>query len=208
VIDLVSVTRFAMVTATIAGVLLALAADRIGAFPRRRRVAFWASLTVALVPILPKPLPTVVADPLPPFIADGTWRSYVPAGRTLVTVPLPEVTSGRVGMRWAALSGLEFRVPRGYFMGPSVDGTGSWNAPRRFTSDLINQILVYGAQPDVSDADRQAVAADLRFWRAAVVVLVPDAPHEDVLQATFTSVFGRAPQLVGGVELWAVPPTG
>jgi hypothetical protein len=208
VINLVSVTRFAMVTATIAGVLLALAADRIGAFPRRRRLAFWAGLTVALVPILPRPLPTVAADPLPPFIADGTWRSYVPAGRTLVTVPLPEVTSGRAGMRWAALSGLEYSSPRGYFMGPATDGTGSWNAPRRFTSDLTNQILAYGQQPLISAADRQAFAADLRFWRAAVVVLVPGAPHEDVLQATFTMLFGRAPRLVGGVELWSVPSSG
>jgi hypothetical protein len=207
-IDLVSVTRFAMVTATLAGVLLALAADRIGAFPHRRRVAFWVGLTVALVPILPKPLPVVAADPLPSFIADGTWRSYVPAGRTLVTVPLPEVTSGRVGMRWAALSGLEFRVPRGYFMGPAnppADDTGSWNAPRRFTTDLINQILVYGQQPVITDADRQAFAADLVFWRAAVVVLVPDSPHGDVLRATLSGLFGRPAQRIGGVELWSVP---
>ena len=211
VIDLVSVTRFAMVTATLAGVLLALAADRIGAFGRRRRLAFWIGLAVALVPVLPKPLPTVAADPLPPFIADGTWRSYVPAGRSLVTVPLPEVTSGRAGMRWAALSGLEFAVPRGYFMGPAnppADETGSWNAPRRFTSDLINQILAYGRQPVLTEADRRAFTADLTYWRAAVVVLVPHSAHADVLQATLTDLFGRQPQLVGGVELWAVPSAG
>ena len=39
--------------------------------------------------------------------------------RTLVPVPLPEVTTGRAGMRWAALSGLDSAVPRGYFMGPA-----------------------------------------------------------------------------------------
>jgi hypothetical protein len=211
VIDLVSVTRFAMVAATIVGVLLALAADRIGGFPRKRRVAFWIGLTVALVPVLPKPLPIVVADPLPPFIADAMWRPYLSGGRSLVTVPLPEVTSGRTGMRWAALSGLTFTVPRGYFMGPvnpPADDTGSWNAPRRFTSDLLGQIGQFGQRPEVTDADRRAFAADLTFWRAGVVVLVPDSPHEDVVQATLTDLFGRAPQLVGGVRLWPVPPVG
>ena len=211
VIDLVSVTRFAMVAATIAGVLLALAADRVGAFSRPRRAAFWIGLTVALVPVLPKPLPTVAADPLPSFLADGTWRSYVPADRTLVTVPLPEVTTGRAGMRWAALSGLEFRSPRGYFMGPAdppADDTGSWNAPHRFTSDLITRILLYGQPPVITDAERRAFSTDLDFWRAGLVVLVPGTPHGDVLRTALIDLFGREPQAVGGVELWAVPSTG
>jgi hypothetical protein len=209
VIDLVSVTRFAMVPATIVGVLLALAADRAAAYPRRPRMAFWVALTVALVPVAPKPLPIVVADPLPPFLADGTWRSYVPAGRSVVPVPLPEVTSGRTGMRWAALSGLEFGVPRGYFMGPAnppADRTGSWNAPPRFTSDLLERVGRDGRVPVITAADRQAFAADLRFWRAGAVVLVPGAAYESQLQATLTELFGKLPRVVGGVKLWIPPP--
>ena len=209
VIDLVSVTRFAMVPATIVGVLLALAADRAGALPRRTRTAFWIGLTLALVPVAPKPLPIVVADPLPPFLAEGIWRSYVPAGRSLVPVPLPEVTTGRTGMRWAALSGLDFGVPRGYFMGPADppgDRTGSWNAPHRFTSDLLERVGRNGLVPVVTAADRQAFAADLRFWRAGAVVLVPGDAHEAQLRSTLTGLFGRPPTVVGGVELWIPPP--
>ena len=41
IIDLVSVARFAMVTATVVGVLLALATDQVTRLPHRRRVAFW-----------------------------------------------------------------------------------------------------------------------------------------------------------------------
>jgi hypothetical protein len=209
VIDLVSVTRFAMVPATIVGVLLALAADRVGSYPRPRRVAFWIGLTVALVPVAPTPLPVVVANPLPPFLADGTWRSYVPAGRSLVSVPLPEVTSGRAGMRWAALSGLEFGMPRGYFMGPvgpPADRTGSWHAPSRFTSDLLERVERDGRVPVVTAADRRAFAEDLRFWRAGVVVLVPGTPNEPQLQATLTGLFGQKPRAVGGVTLWVPSP--
>jgi hypothetical protein len=209
VIDLVSVTRFAMVPATIVGVLLALAADWAGGHPRRWRVAFWIGLTVALVPVAPKPLPVVGADPLPPFLADGTWRSYVPAGRSLVPVPPPEVTTGRAGMRWAALSGLEFGVPRGYFMGPAdppADRTGSWRAPPRFTSDLLWRVGRDGRVPAITAADRRAFAEDLRFWRAGVVVLVPGSRNEPQLQATLTGLFGYPPRRAGGVKLWIPPP--
>jgi hypothetical protein len=208
VLNLVSVTRFAMVPAMIIGVLLALAADRAPLLGRRRRIAFWAGLAVAIVPVLPKPLPVVAADPLPPFIAQQMWREYLPDDdRTLVTVPLPEVTTGRAGMRWFALSGLDYRVPRGYFMGPAdppLNRTGSWNAARRPTADLLRIAGAYGRMPVLTDADRQAAIADLTYWRAAVVVLVPGTPHHDLLAAILTDLLGRPARPVGGVQLWDV----
>ena len=215
VIDLVSVTRFAMVPATIIGLLLALAADRVPLLSPRRRTAFWVGLALAIVPVLPKPLPVVAADPLPPFIAQQMWRDYVPDDRTLVTVPLPEVTTGRTGMRWFALSGLDYAVPRGYFMGPAnppASVTGSWNAAPRRTSDLLRIAGAYGRRPVVTLTDRMAARADLAYWRAAVVVLVPGTPHHDLLSSIVTNLLGRGPQQVGGVQLWdvrdLVPPSG
>ncbi|GAA3946577.1 glycosyltransferase 87 family protein [Actinoplanes auranticolor] len=207
VIDLVSVTRFAMVTTTIIGLLLALAADRVPTLSRRRQTAFWVGLALAIVPVLPKPLPVVTADPLPPFIAQQMWRDYVSEGRTLVTVPLPEVTTGRAGMRWFALSGLDYAVPRGYFMGPAdppLNNTGSWNAAPRRTSDLLRVAGAYGRMPVVTVSDRMAARNDLSYWRAAVVVLVPGTPHHDLLETILTDLLGKAPQQVGGVQLWDV----
>ena len=179
IIDLVSVTRFAMVPATIIGVLLALAMDRSGdpSRPRREIGVLARLLVLAIVPVLPKPLPVVAADPLPPFIAQQMWRDYVPADRTLVTVPMPEVTTGRAGMRWFALSGLDFRVPRGYFMGPANppdDVTGSWNARPATHLRPAAHAGAYGQVPVIRPSDRQAAIADLTYWRAAVVVLVPE----------------------------------
>jgi hypothetical protein len=214
VIDLVSVTRFAMVPATIIGLLLALAADQVPLLERPRRIAFWIGLAVAIVPVLPKPLPVVAADPLPPFIAQQMWRDYVPGDRTLVTVPLPEVTTGRAGMRWFDLSGLDYSVPRGYFMGPAnppLNRTGSWNAAPRRTSDLLRIAGAYGRMPVVTVADRMAARADLTYWRAAVVVLVPGTPHHDLLASLVTDLLGESPRQVGGVQLWdvrdLVPPS-
>jgi hypothetical protein len=214
VIDLVSVTRFAMVPATIIGLLLALATDRAPLLTPRRRTAFWIGLAVAIVPVLPKPLPVIAADPVPPFIAQQMYRDYVTGDRTLVSVPLPEVTSGRTGMRWFALSGLDYSVPRGYFMGPANPPdnlTGSWNAAPRPTSTLLGRVGAYGRMPVVSVSDRLAAKADLQFWRAGVVVLVPGTPHHDLLSTTVSALLGKQPQQVGGVQLWdvrdVVPPS-
>lgn len=207
VINLVSVTRFAMVTATVVGVLLALIIDRGVRLTGRSRRWFLIGLAVALVPVLPKPLPTIPAAPLPPFIADGMWRDYVADDRSLVPVPLPEVTTGREAMRWAGLSNLAFRVPRGYFMGPADPPgnlTGSWNAPHRPTSVLLWKVREYGQIPPLTPEDRSAAVADLTYWRAAVVVLVPGSRNVDALGVTLTDLLGRGPQQVGGVLLWDV----
>ncbi|GIE55090.1 glycosyl transferase [Actinoplanes octamycinicus] len=206
VIDLVSVTRFAMVPAIIAGILLALAADRIdGSSPVRRR-RFWIGMTLALVPLFPKPVPTIQGDPLPEFLTAGIWKQYVPEGRTLVPVPLPEVTTGRTAQRWATLQNLDFAVPRGYFMGPADppdNHTGSWRAPARPTSELLTMVQATGLRPVISDAERERIRADLVYWRAAVVVLIPRAQNAAALRATLTDALGK-PQLIGGVEIWDV----
>ncbi|GLW27199.1 hypothetical protein [Actinoplanes regularis] len=206
VIDLVSVTRFAMVPATIAGILLALAADRVGEFTAVRRRWFWIGMALALVPLFPKPLPVVQGDPLPVFLTAGTWKQYVPEGRTLVPVPMPDVTVGRAAQRWATLENLDFAVPRGYFMGPADppgDDTGSWRAPHRFTSELLTRIQETGRRPELTAADRGKIAEDLAYWRAAVVVLVPQAQNAAVLRATLVDALGES-RVVGGVEIWVV----
>ncbi|BCJ45531.1 glycosyl transferase [Actinoplanes ianthinogenes] len=206
VIDLVSVSRFAMVPATIAGILLALAADKIDDYSPVRRRRFWAGMTLALVPLFPTPAPVVQGDPLPEFLTAGTWKQYVPEGRTLVPVPLPEVTTGRTAQRWATLENLDFAVPRGYFMGPANppdDRTGSWRAPVRPTSELLAMVQATGIRPVISEGEREQIRADLVYWRAAVVVLIPQAPNVAALRATLTDALGK-PQLVGGVEIWDV----
>ncbi|KUL24824.1 hypothetical protein [Actinoplanes awajinensis] len=211
VIDLVSVTRFAMVPATIAGILLALAADRIRESSPARRRRFWIGMALALVPLFPKPVPVVQGDPMPAFLTAGLWKQYVPEGRTLVTVPLPDVTVGRTGQRWATLQNLDFAVPRGYFMGPAnppADDTGSWKAPDRFTSQLLIRVQLTGMRPYLTTVERERVRADLAYWRAAVVVLVPQAPNAVALRATLVDVLGE-PESVGGVEIWALrDPSG
>jgi hypothetical protein len=190
----------------VAGVLLAFAIDRIRDYPALTRRRFRIGMVLALVPLIPKPLPIVEGVPMPEFLTAGLWRQYVPEGRTLVTVPLPDVTTGRTGQRWATLNNFDYATPRGYFMGPADppwDDTGSWQAPHRYTSQLLWSVREYGYSPALTDTDRQRIREDLAYWRAAVVVLIPDDRNVAAQRATLVDALG-SPELVGGVEIWRV----
>ena len=90
-------TRWALAITPIIGLLLAYGAERArelaGAHPAARgQVRFVTAtvLTMALLPIVPTPLPVARLDPVPSFVTSGAWRPYVTGGRSVVTLPLPD----------------------------------------------------------------------------------------------------------------------
>ncbi len=168
---------------------------------------WWVTVAVALIPVAPKPLITAYPTQVPELIMSGQWREFVPEGRSLVPVPLPEVTVGREGMRMAAFIGLDAPVPRGYFLGPT-DGeentTGTWNAPLRRTSETLFSIVRYGTAPVITSGDRTAAIEDLKYWKAGALVLGERHAQADLLRATVTDLLQREPELVGGAWVWEV----
>ncbi|MFG3555484.1 hypothetical protein ACGGAQ_14035 [Micromonospora sp. NPDC047557] len=172
--------------------------------PRRRwlRPLGYAAVALALLPLFPRPLPAQQIDPPPHFITAGGWRPYVPQGRTLVPVPIPSNVHGLPTLRWSALTGQEFPVPGGYFIGPNELGEGVFGAPNRPTSTLIYSTMDAGALPVLTDENRRQAVEDLRFWRASVVVLGAH-PREAVLRELVTALIGP-PQRVDDVWVWDV----
>ena len=231
-VEMMMPTRLALVVAAAVGVLLALAWDAIAgggrppvpaprsapadeqlgepatpvppARPRRRwlRPVGYAAITLALLPLFPRPLPAQHVDPPPHFITAGEWRPYVPAGRTLVPVPIPSNVHGLPTLRWSALTGQEFPIPGGYFIGPGPDEQGMFGAPNRPTSTLIYSTMDAGTVPPITEEHRRQAVEDLRFWRASVVVLGAN-PREDVLRELMTALLGP-PRRVDDVWLWDV----
>ncbi|WP_433305558.1 hypothetical protein ACQP2F_18400 [Actinoplanes sp. CA-030573] len=209
VLNLVTTPRYALAATALAGVLLALGADQVRRRPALAHRAFWTGMALALVPLFPRALPVTPAPAVPAFFADRMWRPYLRPGQSVVIVPLPAMTTGRDGMRLAALSHLAFRVPRGYFLGPAdppVHEHGSWRPPPRYASTLLAGVGRFGFAPYLTAAARRAVLSDLRYWRAGVVVLLPGAPHRAALWTTLTRVLGL-PLPVGGVDVWRLPPS-
>ncbi|MFF0233369.1 hypothetical protein [Micromonospora sp. NPDC005254] len=174
------------------------------AAPRRRwlRPLGYAAVALALLPLFPRPLPAQQIDPPPHFITAGGWRPYVPEGRTLVPVPIPSNVHGLPTLRWSALTGQEFPVPGGYFIGPNELGEGVFGAPNRPTSSLIYSTMDANAVPVLTDENRRQAVEDLLFWRASVVVLGAH-PREAVLRELVTALIGP-PQRVDDVWVWDV----
>ncbi|MFI6132403.1 hypothetical protein [Micromonospora sp. NPDC051141] len=171
---------------------------------RRRalRLVGYAAIVAALLPLVPRPLPAQRMDPPPHFITAGGWRPFVPAGRTLVPVPIPSNVHGLPTLRWSALTGQEFPIPGGYFIGPNELGEGVFGAPNRPTSTLIYATMDRNELPEITAENRRQAVEDLRFWRASVVVLGA-GPREAVLRDLVTALLGP-PQRIDDVWLWDV----
>src|SRR5439155_27374688 len=96
------------------------------------------------------------------------------------------------GMRWAGLANAGFRIPRGYFIGPrgDTDPRASYSPAPRPTSTLLAVVTQTGRVPKITEADQAAARADLRYWRAAVVVVAGRERHADALVATVNALSG------------------
>lgn len=188
-------------------------------------------LAGALIPVLPTPIPTVDRAPVPGFITSGQWRAYVPEGRTVVSVPLPAYRFPDP-MLWQASTRLAYQIPRGYFLGPTstTNEAARFGAPPRPTATKLYAVYLLPYQPrpyaggdtplgtvvkprdesaararatTVTATDRRNAVADLRYWRAAVVILAPGR-NDALLRRTTSALLGFQPAWVNGVWLWDV----
>jgi hypothetical protein len=158
----------------------------------------------ALLPLAPEPVPIVARPVTPQFFATGEWRSYVPAGRSVVTVPLTSLSGAMDGMQWAVGDDLEWSQPGGYFLGPNAQGQGYFGPVPRSTDKLLAGVLRTGAVPAIGPTEQADALADLKYWRAAIVVLNVGKKNADELRETVTQLLGVTPREVDGVWLWDV----
>ncbi|PZF89818.1 hypothetical protein [Micromonospora endophytica] len=208
-------TRWSLAITPIIGLLLAYGTERVrqlaARYPDRRSQIRFGTVTVlamALVPLLPTPLPTRRLDPVPEFVTSGAWRPYLEGGRSVVTLPLPD-TEYTDPLRWSARTRLAMPIARGYFLGPDTrpgrDRVALFTAPPRPTSSFFASIRRTGEVPAVTAQTRRDAVEDLRYWRAGVVIL---GPHDraDALRTGMTELTGIEPTRTGGVWLWDVRP--
>ncbi|MBA8952451.1 hypothetical protein ACFQU9_21755 [Actinomadura namibiensis] len=197
-------SRLTMTCVPAIGLLVALGVDRLRArAPAEGPRLCAVVLALALVPVVPKPLPAEPRRKVPAFFTDGTWRRHVSPGRALVPVPLPGAGDAEP-LHWQVRSGLGFPVPEGYFVGPfGPRREGGYGAEPRPTSRLLRRAADDGPPP-VGDAERAAARADLAYWRADAVVLGPH-PRGEHLRATVEALLGPGVR-EGGVWVWRVRP--
>jgi hypothetical protein len=180
-------SRFPLLVALAVGVLLGVAVER----PGRSGVAV---AILALVPLIPAPLPAVRVPPTPAYF---TTR---PTG-TLLVLPFPTPTQTDA-MRWQAAAGLSFRMPGGFFVGPGRGGKARFGAVATSTTLLLAR-AGQGVLTPIGPAERAAFRRDAARWRANAVVLGP-SPASAVLRSTVTGLLGRPPDQRAGVEVWPI----
>jgi hypothetical protein len=171
----------------------------------RRGIPWLAALAMALLPLLPARLPVTPRPAVPAFFTSGAWRSYVSGDRAVLSADTTVWYGGITAMRWGTATSQGYRVVGGYFLGPDATGRGQYGAQPRPTASLLSGIAFNGGVANVGPDERAQAAADIRYWRAAIVVLAPDAPHADELHATLDALFGPGRQ-VADVWLWDVRP--
>ncbi|WP_412539721.1 hypothetical protein R8Z50_28345 [Longispora sp. K20-0274] len=193
----VAPTHVALVVTPLFVLIFALAAQRaaeeVAALRAERpgtRLGFlWYGLVAAaLLPTAPAPV-EVRDVPIPPFIAAGTWRAYVPVGRTLAMVPVTG-SSDPSDLRWALSTDLELAVSNAN-LAPTVD--------RARTATLRGL--------PVAAADKAAARRSLADGRASVLVMRTDrvmkpGENEETLWKMTTALVGVQPVWVGGVWVW------
>ncbi|ALG06053.1 hypothetical protein [Kibdelosporangium phytohabitans] len=197
--------RFGMACVPVIGVLLAMACQRIITLAANAthiplRLLWFGTLVAVLLPITPTPLPAHQRPQVPAYFAEGMWREHAGPGRSVVTVPLASPGNSEP-LHWQTEAGMGFPLAEGYFVGPGRGREGHYGAVRRPTSELFDAIA-RGERRVVGQAQRRQAEADLRFWRAGVVVLAPHQ-RQDELREACEALFGPG-SYRGGVWTWSM----
>ncbi|MFV2101729.1 hypothetical protein [Micromonospora sp. LOL_024] len=195
--------RFALAVPPLVATILVLALDRaLRAGGRSRRLALTA-VAVALLPLIPTPLPTAHRPPVPEFITAGHWRTCVEPGGVLVPVPLA-TPKEPWPMRWATAADAGFAMPEGFFIGPhDRGGSAVMGVAPRPTSTLLAGVAKTGLRPVVGEDQRRRAAADITYWDASCVVLADATPHADSLRLTLESLYGPSAR-IADAWIWRV----
>ena len=235
--------RFSIIADGAAAALLAFAADAavpaFAGFAARRRSRCqsrrWSWLAsgwrpaavvlscavVAVLPIVPRPLPAAAATPLPPGWSKVFASLRLPASASVLVVPIPMSTFTEP-LRWQADTGAPGSLAGGYFLGPgrngrpNTDGSGTppaglylnlmWlESGQDLPTDLGAAIpaSAYPGSPGYVPVRRVTdtkMRAQIAAWRVSAVVAVtrPDS----MLGRYLTTLLGPPAAAAGDVLAW------
>jgi hypothetical protein len=187
----------------------------------------WPSVLVmscavlAVLPIVPRPLPAAAADPPPPGWSAVFASLRLPASAAVLVVPLPMDTFTEP-LRWQADTGEPSAMVGGYFMGPAAsghaytDGNGTPPAGLYLNAlwlesgrDLPAAPASGGLSPgspgaarfaSVKPVTQAAMRAQLTAWRVTAVVAV--ATPDSVLGQYLIVLLGPPAAAAGDVLAW------
>ncbi|MGH3260290.1 MAG: hypothetical protein ACRDOU_33640, partial [Streptosporangiaceae bacterium] len=176
---------------------------------------------LAVLPILPSPLPAAAATPVPPGWSAVFASLRLPASAPVLVVPIPMSTFTEP-LRWQADTGEPGSLVGGYFMGPAWDGRayidGNGNPPAgRYLNFLwaesgtgLPAWLGAGIPPSaytrpgtlapVKAVSLEQMRAQIVAWRVGAIVAI--AKPNSVLGDYLTVLLGPPQVTAGDVLAW------
>ena len=227
--------RFSIVADGAGAALLAFAVDAarpaFAAFAARwlpRLAVGWRPAAVvmsgavlAVLPIVPKPLPAADITPVPPGWSAAFAALRLPASASVLVVPIPMSTFTEP-LRWQADTGEPASLVGGYFMGPAwngrgyIDGNGTpaaglyLNAIWTFSQRGLPKALTGGIPPNayrgsagyvpVKVVTDTKMREQIKAWRVSAVVAVAELNSR--LGQYLTVLLGRPAVVAGDVLAW------
>ncbi len=195
--------------------------------PGRRKWAPWSAAAVmscavlAVLPIVPRPLPADAAIQVPPGWSAAFAALHLPASATVLTVPVPMSTFTEP-LRWQADTGQPAALVGGYFMGPAwnghayTDGNGLPQAGRYLNflwseSGAGLPASLTGGVPASADpaspsfvrilaVDDARMLAQIAAWHVTAVVAV--TVRNSILGNYLIDLLGPPAVVVGDVMGW------
>jgi hypothetical protein len=195
--------------------------------PGRREWAPWSAAAVmscavlAVLPIVPRPLPAVAAIQVPPGWSAAFAALDLPASATVLAVPVPMSTFTEP-LRWQADTGQPATLVGGYFMGPAwnghayTDGNGLPQAARYLNflwseSGAGLPASLTGGVPASADpaspsfvrilaVDDKRMLAQIAAWHVTAVVAV--TVKNSILGNYLINLLGPPSVVVGDIMGW------
>jgi dolichyl-phosphate beta-glucosyltransferase len=160
----------------------------------RATVASTLVVLCALLPLVPAWPYGSGPSAVPSWFTSGA-RS-IPVGATVVVYPFASPVDASA-MLWQAMAHDTFKMPGGYAVFRSADGSATFNSD----PSLVQQVLAEcagGGQPQLAPS---TIRMELRSWNASLAAVVIAAPGSACATRLFDSAYG-AHQTKGGVRLW------
>jgi len=186
----------------------------------RPAAAVMAVAGLAVLPIVPAPLPAVTANPVPSGWQAAFTALRLPSSASVLTVPVPMSTFTEP-LRWQATTGQPGSLVGGYFIGPAwngrsyIDGSGLPAAARYLnliwacSPAALPTTLKAEVPPGVCQATNvkgvspAKMRDQIRAWRVSAVVAV--TTPGSVLAQYLTSLLGTPSVVISDVLAWRVP---
>ena len=208
-------SRFALYTAIFVAIVVAIGATRLrsslrpGPLTILLPVALGVLCLAPLVPLDPVHKEFHRLSTIPTYFSSRAFRAH-PAGSAMVVFPYP-ADPQPVAILWQAQAGYRFAMPSGHAKMPEgPDHHVAYNPQMGYaTNSATGQFgaaLNRGRVPVMTEANRQAILAELRHWRTVSVSASLDViPHPKQAAAELRWLLGPPTGRVGSTRYWDAP---